>query len=60
MIADALLEAAKSLTTLEQIMTWGMKHDPPLLIAEMVQQDEFTLDVILPLAPDVYVIYGVT
>jgi hypothetical protein len=36
------------LETLEQVIRWGLQHTPPLVIAEVLVQDEYTHDVILP------------
>jgi len=34
--------------SLEQVVRWAAAHTPPLAIADVVTQDEFTHDVVLP------------
>lgn len=34
------------------VMAWMARHGIPLSRAEIIQQDEFTLDFVLPLDPD--------
>lgn len=58
-MSDLLLKTTQSLQTLEQIITWGMQQTPPVMIAEMHQQDEFTLDVIVAIN-EKYLVYDVT
>ena len=48
----ATLERVRALTaahtTLERIVRWGYAQDPPVDILDVVVQDEFTHDVIVP------------
>ncbi len=46
-------------TTLEHVVRWGLTDSPPRLVAEVVKQDEFTLDVVLPWH-GVYLVYDTT
>ena len=46
-------------TTLEKLLSWCTEQKPPIRIAAMITQDEFTSDVIVPLA-DVYLVYDTT
>lgn len=59
MPSDQLLAIASSHKTLEQIITWGAAQNPLVMIAEMIQQDEFTIDVIVPYEKH-YLVYDVT
>ena len=34
--------------TLEQVVRWGLAFSPPRLVADVVKQDEYTLDVVMP------------
>ena len=45
---------------LEQVINWGLAQDPPKLFADTVQQDEFTIDVIIPYNDNLYLVYDVT
>ena len=43
------------------VMAWMTRHGIPLSRAEIVQQDEFTLDFVLPLEHDARtVVFGIT
>ena len=44
----ARLEAAAH-ATLEDVVRWGLSQTPPQLVADVVVQDEYTHDVVLPL-----------
>ncbi len=47
-------------TTLEKLMTWGMMQTPSVMIADVIQQDEFTSDVIVPFQDNLFFVYDVT
>ena len=49
--ADLLTEV-QGLQGLGGVMAWMARRGIPLARAEIVQQDEFTLDFVLPLDPD--------
>lgn len=56
---QAVGQIASQHRTLEQILNWGLAQIPPLLIKEVIPQDEFTNDVILPCG-DFFLVYDVT
>jgi hypothetical protein len=43
-----LAAALGELATLGEVVRWGLLQSPPRLVSDVVKQDEFTLDVILP------------
>ena len=45
---------------LDDIFSWGRKQSPPVHPAEVIKQDEFTHDVLVPLASDRWLVYGTT
>jgi hypothetical protein len=47
-------------TTLEQVLHWGLSHKPPRRVEEIVTQDEYTHDVLVPLAAPLYLAYDVS
>jgi|GEM_PF-1430480 len=63
-VSASTLETIKSLVsshqTLEQVINWGLAQDPPKLFADTIQQDEFTIDVIIPYDDNLYLVYAVT
>jgi hypothetical protein len=46
--------------TLEHIMSWAFQQQPPLIVEDMISQDEFSIDVIVRYDADLYLVYGVT
>jgi hypothetical protein len=62
-VPPELVESAAAVigtqTTLEHVVRWGLTDSPPRLVAEVVKQDEFTLDVVLPWR-GVYLVYDTT
>jgi hypothetical protein len=56
----AELEAlARAHRTLEDVVRWGALAAPPALVREVVTQDEFTHDVIVPWR-ELYLVYDTT
>jgi hypothetical protein len=45
--------------TLEEVVRWGLAHSPPLQVAEVVVQDEFTHDVVMPWG-ELFLVYDTT
>ena len=46
--------------TLEAVLAWARRFEPPRRIAEIVTQDEFTHDVVLPYENGGYLVYDTT
>ena len=46
--------------TLEDVVRWGLARDPPLVVAEVVVQDEYTHDVVMPHPSGVWLVYDTT
>jgi hypothetical protein len=55
-----LEEAAARHRTLADAVAWGLAHTPPLVIAEVVTQDEYTHDVVLPYRDGRFLVYDTT
>ena len=45
---------------LDQIFSWGRQQSPAIDPADVVKQDEFTHDVLVPFPNDRWVAYGTT
>jgi hypothetical protein len=45
---------------LDDIFSWGRTQQPPILPADVVVQDEFSHDVIVPWAAHLYLVYDTT
>ena len=58
----ALAEQLATQRTLADVLRWAQAQRPPVTIAEIVTQDEYTHDVVLPLEPDrpLYLAYDTT
>jgi hypothetical protein len=57
---DALGEVVSQHKGLDQIFAWGRAQSPPLHPADVIKQDEFTHDVLVPLPGDRWLVYGTT
>ena len=45
---------------LDDIFTWGRSQTPPVHPANVIKQDEFTHDVLVPLPSGRWLVYGTT
>lgn len=45
---------------LDDIFAWGRRQSPPVHPADVVKQDEFTHDVLVPLPNGRWLVYGTT
>jgi hypothetical protein len=45
---DDLARRLARLRSLEDVVRWGFAQAPPLVVADVITQDEFTHDVLLP------------
>lgn len=45
---------------LDDIFAWGRQQSPPVHPAEVIRQDEFTHDVLVPFPHGRWVVYGTT
>ena len=58
--ADELLRVVEHHRSLDQIFTWGKTQSPPVVPEDVVKQDEFTHDVLVPFPKGLWVVYGST
>ena len=56
----ALGEKVARLRSLEDVIRWGSAHVPPRLPVEIVTQDEYTHDVVVPLDGERYLVFDTT
>ena len=45
---------------LDDIFVWGRRQTPPVHPTDVIKQDEFTHDVIVPLPKELWLVYGTT
>lgn len=45
---------------LDDIFAWGRRQSPPVHPADVIKQDEFTHDVLVPLPAGGWLVYGTT
>lgn len=45
---------------LDDVFAWGRKQSPPVHPADVIKQDEFTHDVLVPLPNERWLVYGTT
>jgi len=43
--------------TLADVVRWGLAQNPPRMVTEIVKQDEFTQDVVVPHSSGRYLVY---
>lgn len=48
------------LTLLQDVVRWGFARTPPADVAEVVVQDEFTHDVVMPWESGCYLVFDTT
>lgn len=46
--------------TLEEVVRWGLSCTPPVLVADVVVQDEYTHDVVIGHPSGVWLVYDTT
>ncbi|MBI5512155.1 MAG: hypothetical protein HY909_00215 [Deltaproteobacteria bacterium] len=46
--------------TLEDVLRWGLAQEPPRLVEDVVVQDEYTHDVVVPWEAGRYLVYDCT
>lgn len=56
----ALAEELTSVRTLEHVLLWMHRRGLALESVEIIQQDEYALDFILPLEDGRYLVWGIT
>jgi hypothetical protein len=47
-ISDEIKKLVATHTTLERLLVWGATQTPAVMIGEVIAQDEFTNDIIVP------------
>lgn len=47
-------------TMLEQVLDWGRGQEPPLRVEDVVTQDEYTHDVLVPIPGGRYLVFDTT
>jgi hypothetical protein len=57
---DALAKVVTQHQGLDQIFAWRRAQSPPSDPADVIKQDEFTHDVLVPLPGDRWLVYGMT
>ncbi len=60
MCPDTLREEVLAIQTLGQAIRWALARTPRAEFVNVVAQDEFTLDVIVRVTPDVFVVFDTT
>ena len=57
MMSVDILNEVQHYRTLEDVMRWAFARKPPAEVAGVVTQDEFTHDIILKAAADVFLVF---
>jgi len=59
MLSRATIEVSE-LPTLADVLEWARGHEPPRLVAEIVTQDEYTHDIVLPFDDGHFLVFDAT
>lgn len=59
MPADILSEV-EPFRTLEAVMRWTLGRKPPAELFAVVTQDEFTHDIVIRVAPEIFLVFDTT
>ncbi|GEL73301.1 hypothetical protein [Myxococcus virescens] len=57
---SALEQELASLTLLQDVVRWGFASSPPRDVTEVIVQDEFTHDVVMPWMEGSYLVFDTT
>jgi hypothetical protein len=57
---EELLRVVAEHHGLDDIFAWGRRQSPPVHPADVIKQDEFTHDVVVPFPKGRWVVYGTT
>lgn len=57
---DFLRDTFTGFTTLGQLLDWGWDLDPPVRVEEIIAQDEYTHDALVPLPNARYLAFDTT
>ncbi|WIG98750.1 hypothetical protein [Myxococcus sp. SDU36] len=57
---SALEKELASLTLLQDVVRWGFASSPPRDVTEVIVQDEFTHDVVMPWMEGSYLVFDTT
>lgn len=58
--AGALMRDLERLGDLHALLRWGLRREPELVIADVVVQDEFTHDVVMPYRDGMFLVFDTT
>lgn len=58
--AAALAPLVEEHSSVERVVRWGYAQNPMIEIADIVRQDEFTHDLIVPVEDDLVLVYDST
>ena len=59
-IVEEVERAVGPLPTLADVLAWGRGEDPPARVADIVTQDEYTHDVLVPFRGRAYLAFDAT
>jgi hypothetical protein len=59
-MAIEILREVEAFRTLDEVLRWALAKTPPAAVAEVIGQDEFTLDVIFRIEEKVFLAFDTT
>ncbi len=58
--AEAIAAAVAGHHSLDAVVQWGLAATPPRYVVDVVVQDEYTHDVVVPWGDDLWLVYDAT
>ncbi|HEV7990368.1 MAG TPA: hypothetical protein VGP25_00995 [Gemmatimonadaceae bacterium] len=59
-VLAVLAPSLRGLATLSEVLGWARAHEPALTVAEIVTQDEYTHDVVIPFDGSHFLVFDAT
>jgi hypothetical protein len=56
----AILNDVEAFRTLDEVLRWALAKTPPAQVATVIGQDEFTVDVVLRLEENSFLVFDTT
>jgi hypothetical protein len=59
-VSSRVTAAVSGLLTLAEVLDWARRMTPPLVVTEIVTQDEYTHDIVLPFEGGHFLVFDAT
>jgi hypothetical protein len=59
-MTTAIVKEAEGFRTLDEVLRWALAKTPPATVANVIAQDEFTVDVLLRMDENLFLAFDTT